>query len=129
MTSEKHWLETDKTAQQRVDQARSLKEQAKTGGLKFEAYLPSSLAEWVLDMVEDGVFLDPSEAIFVYMGQAKDIEPHDDLKEEILRRRIQQGIDSAKSGKTYTIDEVRQHLEETAERRTEPAVWKKIAQN
>lgn len=73
MASEKHWLETDKTAQQRVDQARSLKEQAKTGGLKFEAYLPSSLAEWVLDMVEDGVFLDPCEAIFVYMGQAKDI--------------------------------------------------------
>lgn len=129
MTSEKHWLETDETTQQRVDQARSLKEQAKTGGLKFETYLTPDLAEWVLDMVEDGVFIDPCEAIFVYMGQAKDIEPHDDLKEEIIRRRIQQGIDSAKSGKTYTIDEVEQHLQVATERMTEPAVWKKITQN
>lgn len=127
MTSNKHWLETDETAQQRIDQARSLKDQAKTGGLKFEAYLTPDLAEWVLDMVEDGVFIDPCEAIFVYMGQAKDIEPHDDLKEEIIRRRIQQGIDSAESGKTYTTDEVRQHLQERADRMTEPALWKKIS--
>lgn len=127
MTSNKHWLETDETAQQRIHQARDLKEQAKTGGLKFEAYLPPNLAEWVLDMVEEGIFIDPCEAIFVYMGQAKDIEPHDDLKEEILRRRIQQGIDDAEAGRTYTADEVKQHLEEARRRRTAPAIWKKIS--
>ena len=62
------------------------------------------------------------------MGQAQDIEPHDDLKEEILKRRIQQGIDSAEAGKTYTMDEVKQHLKELEERRTAPAVWQKIRQ-
>jgi hypothetical protein len=127
MTSNKHWIETDETAQQRIDQARRLKDQAKTGGLKFEAYLTPDLAGWVLDMVEEGIFVDPCEAIFVYMGQAKDIEPHDDLKEEILRRRIQEGIDDAEGGRTYTADEVKQHLEEVRRRRAAPAVWKKIS--
>ncbi len=127
MTSNKHWIETDETAQQRIDQARSLRDQAKTGGLKFEAYLTPGLAEWVLDMVEDGIFLDPCEAVFVYMGQAKDIEPHDDLKEEILKRRIQQGVDDAEAGRTYTADEVKQHIEEVRRRRTDPAVWRKIS--
>lgn len=127
MASNKHWIETDETAQQRIDQARSLKDQAKTGGLKFEAYLTPDLAEWVLDMVEDGIFLDPCEAVFVYMDQAKDIEPHVDLKKEILRRRIQDGVDDAKAGRTYTADEVKQHLEEARRRRTAPAVWEKIS--
>lgn len=44
-----------------------LRQQASEGGLKFEAYLPSGLAEWVLDMVEKGIFRDPAEAVFVYM--------------------------------------------------------------
>ena len=127
MTSNKHWIETDDTAQQRIDQARSLKDQAKTGGLKFETYLTPDLAEWVLDMVEEGVFIDPCEAVFVYMGQAKDIEPHDDLKKELLRRRIQEGIDDAEDRRTYTADEVQQHLEEVRRRRTAPAIWKKIS--
>jgi hypothetical protein len=127
MTSNKHWIETDETAQQRIDQARSLKDQAKTGGLKFETYLTPDLAEWVLDMVEEGVFIDPCEAVFVYMGQAKDIEPHDDLKKELLRRRIQEGIDDAEDRRTYTADEVQQHLEEVRRRRTAPAIWKKIS--
>ena len=128
MASNKHWIETDETAQQRIDQARSLKDQAKTGGLKFEAYLTPDLAEWVLDMVEDGIFLDPCEAVFVYMDQAKDIEPHVDLKKEILRRRIQDGVDDAEAGQTYTADEVKQHFKEAMRRRTAPAVWEKISQ-
>ena len=127
MTSNKHWKKTDETAQQRIDQARSLKDQAKTGGLKFETYLTPDLAEWVLDMVEEGSFIDPCEAVFVYMGQAKNIEPHDDLKKELLRRRIQEGIDDAEDRRTYTADEVQQHLEEVRRRRTAPAIWKKIS--
>jgi len=56
-------------------QARTLREQARKGGLRFEAYLPSSLAEWVLDLVEKGVFTDPGEAVFVILGEHKDLEP------------------------------------------------------
>jgi antitoxin ParD1/3/4 len=97
-TINKHWMETEETAQQRITQARLLKEGARTGGLKFEAYLTPDIAEWVLDMVEQGDFIDPSEAVFVFMGQAKDIEPHQDLKEEIFRRRIAKGIEEAEQG-------------------------------
>jgi len=72
-SNKKLWMESDETARQRVEQAR-VKPQSSRGGLKFEAYLTPDLAVWVLDMVEQGIFLDPSEAVFVFMGQAKDME-------------------------------------------------------
>ena len=124
----KHWIESDDTAKQRIDQARTLRTPTQTGGLKFEAYLPPDLALWVLDMVERGIFIDPSEAVFVLLGEAKDIEPHDDLKREILKRRIKQGIESSEEGRTYTMAEVKAHLDELAKIRTMPAVWRKIEQ-
>ena len=46
----KHWLENEETAQQRIEQARTLKNHASKGGLKFEAYLTPDLAVWVLDI-------------------------------------------------------------------------------
>ncbi len=48
----RHWVESEETARQRVEQVKSLKEQACKGGLRFEAYLTADLAEWILDMVE-----------------------------------------------------------------------------
>lgn len=47
---------------QSVAQAKALRKQAKKGGLRFEAYLPSRLAVWLLGLVERGLFLDPDEA-------------------------------------------------------------------
>ena len=124
----KHWIENDETARQRIEQARSLKEIAQKGGLRFEVYLTPGLAEWILDMVEHGDFIDPSEAVFVFMEQAQEIEPHDDLKEEILRRRLQKGLDSIEQGRTYSADEVWEHINKIREEKAEPAVWKKIEQ-
>jgi antitoxin ParD1/3/4 len=68
-----------------IAQARALREQARKGGLRFEAYLPPRLAEWLLDLVEQGVFTDPDEAVFVIRGEHKDLEPHAGLREELLR--------------------------------------------
>ena len=124
----RHWAESEVTAQQRVEQVQSLREQVRTGGLKFETYLTPDLAEWILDMVENGVFIDPSEAVFTFIQQAHDLDPHDDLKEEIVRRRIEQGIQSADEGRTYTMEEVREHLDELDKKRTASAVWTKISQ-
>jgi antitoxin ParD1/3/4 len=76
-----------------IAQARSLREQASKGGLRFEVFLPSGLAEWVLDLVERGVFTDPSEAVFVMLGEHRDLEPHADLREELLRRTLQAAMD------------------------------------
>ena len=104
-------------------QARSLREQARKGGLRFEVFLPSSLAEWVLDLVEDGVFTDPGEAVFVILGEHRDLEPHADLREEILRRTLQAARDDPRPG--FTIDEVNERFDKLrSEQRAEPAVWR-----
>ncbi len=43
------------------------KKQAAESGLTVEAYLPPSLAQWVIGLVEQGDFTSPSEAVFVAM--------------------------------------------------------------
>ena len=106
-----------------IAQARSLREQARKGGLRFEVYLPSGLAEWVLDFVERGVFTDPGEAVFVILGEHKDLEPHADLREEILRRTLQARMNDPHPG--FTLDEVKEHFDKLrSEPRPEPAVWR-----
>ena len=40
-----------------VEQAKWLRNQVAEGGLRFEAYLPPSLALWLLDLVEQDRFL------------------------------------------------------------------------
>ncbi len=112
-------------AQRRSDiaQARTLREQACKGGLRFEVYLPSGLAEWVLDLVERGVFTDPGEAVFVILGEHKDLEPHADLRDELLRRTLQAAMDDPHPG--FTLDEVKEHFDKLkSEPRAEPAVWR-----
>ena len=42
------------------DHARALREQVRAGGLRFEAYLPPALADWLLDHIERGMFADGS---------------------------------------------------------------------
>jgi antitoxin ParD1/3/4 len=127
-TANKHWVETEETAQQRIAQARLLKEGARTGGLKFEVYLTPDLAEWVLDMVEQGDFIDPSEAVFVLMGQAKEIELHQDLKQEVFRRCIAQRIEEAEKGHFYSAEEVWERLDKMIKETTDPVIWQKIVQ-
>ena len=43
------------------DQARVLREQARAGGLRFEAYLPGDMADWLLAQIEQGHFGDRLE--------------------------------------------------------------------
>lgn len=76
-----------------IAQARALMSSARKGGLRFEAYLPSELAAWVLDFVERGVFVDPGEAVFVILDEHRDLEPHADLRQEALRRSLQAALD------------------------------------
>src|SRR3546814_8489822 len=45
------------------DQAKALREQARAGGLRFEAYLTGDQADWLLERIERGMFADPSEAV------------------------------------------------------------------
>lgn len=105
-----------------VAQAIALREQAKAGGLRFGVYLPPDLADWLLGLVEKGTFLDPSQAVFVMLQEQKELEPHHDLRRELLSRRLQAAEDDPRP--SIPAEEVSKKLKE---RRALPesAVWVK----
>jgi antitoxin ParD1/3/4 len=101
-------------------QAKVLKEKAQKSGLRFEAYLPPGLAEWLLGLIERGVFVDPSEAVFVILGEHKDLEPHTDLRRELLKRTLQASMDDPRPPIPH--EELWERLRKMAEApRPEPA--------
>jgi Arc/MetJ-type ribon-helix-helix transcriptional regulator len=105
-------------------QAHSLRDQARAGGLRFEAYLPGSLADWLLEHVEKGHFADPSEAVFVMVSLFRDLEPHQDLRDELLRQKLQAAMNDPRP--TKTAEEVFNALERRyAEQLPPPARWRK----
>ena len=107
-----------------IAQAKSLREQASHGGLRFDVFLPPGLAEWVLDFVERGVFVDPAEAVFVILGEHKDLEPHNDLRTEILKRSLEAAINDPRP--PMSSDEFKKKMaERIAEPLPEAAVWRR----
>ena len=107
-----------------IAQAKALREPACKGGLRFEVFLPPGLAQWVLDFVERGDFVDPSEAVFVILGEHRDLEPHDDLRAEILKRSLDASINDPRP--PIPLDEFKKKMaERRAEPRPEPALWRK----
>jgi antitoxin ParD1/3/4 len=107
-----------------IPHAGTLREQARKGGLRFEAYLPPDLAEWFLGLIERGVFADPSEAVFVILGEHRDLEPHADLRHELLRRSCQAAINDRQP--SLSGDELEKYLKELCDTPTSaPAVWRK----
>ncbi len=107
-----------------IAQAKALRQQACKGGLRFEVFLPPGLAEWVLDFVERGVFVDPSEVVFVILGEHRDLEPHGDLRTEILKRSLDASINDPRP--PIPLDEFKKKMaERMAELRPEPAAWRK----
>ena len=121
--AEEDW-DNPQAAARRIAQARALREQARAGGLHFEVYLPSGLADRLLGHIERGTFRDPGEAVFVMLGEQEELEAHPDLREELLRRGIQAAIDDPRPG--IPAEEVKAYFEKLMEeRRPEPAVWRK----
>ncbi|WP_166016385.1 hypothetical protein [Chelativorans multitrophicus] len=110
-----------------VEQAKQLRDQAGKGGkggLRFEAYLPPSLALWLLDRIERGKYLDPSDAVFVILGEHEELEPHADLRRELFKRRIQAAADDPRPGISGEELKARLH-DKFKEPLPEPARWKK----
>jgi len=109
------------------DQAKALREQARAGGLRFEAYLPGDMADWLLERVEQGHFVDPSEAVFAIVKNFIDMEPHHDLRDELLRRILERSLEDVKAGRVHDADEVFAELRrELAKPRPKAARWEKI---
>jgi len=107
-------------------QAAALRDQARAGGLRFEAYLPPALADWLLERIERGMFADPSEAVFAIVGNFRDLEPHRDLRDELLGRMLDASAAELESARAAdeVFDELRRKM---AEPRPEAARWEKIA--
>jgi len=93
--------------------------------IRFEAYLPPQLAEWLLERIEKGVFLDPREAVFVLLGEYEDLEPHTDLRQELLRRRLDAAINDPRPSipAEQVVIELREKM---AAPRPEAAVWTRV---
>ena len=104
----------------RIAQARALREKASKGGLRFDAYLPPDLAEWLLDLIERGVFLNPSEAVFEILGEHRELEPHADLRHELLSRSLKAAIDDPRP--SLSGDDVKKLFDRP---KAEAAVWRK----
>jgi len=103
-------------------QAQNVRHAATEGGLRFQAYLPPKLALWLLDRIEQGMFLDPSEAVFVLLDEAREQEPHLDLRQELLKRRILSAADDPRP--SIPADEFMAKFEAMRKKpRPEPAVW------
>jgi len=108
-------------------QAKRLRHQVANGGLKFEAYLPPRFALWLLDHIEEGRFLDPAEATFVLLGQARELEPHADLRDELLKRGLQAALDDPQPG--VSTQELEAKLrEELKKPLLEAPMWEKRRQ-
>ena len=101
-------------------QAKALREQARAGGLRFESYLPPDLADWLLDLIERGMFTDPGEAVFVMLGEQQEMEPH----EELLRRSCQAALDDPHPGIPHDQAMERMKRQSVAPR-PQPAVWRR----
>ena len=109
------------------EQAHRLREQAQKGGLYFEAYLPGDMAVWLLKLVENGDFVDPSHAVFEIVRTYMELEPHHDLRKKLLRRSIERAMEDVETGRVYSSEEVVERLERRmAEPLPEPARWAKI---
>ncbi|MFC0687561.1 CopG family transcriptional regulator [Novosphingobium clariflavum] len=108
------------------DQAKALREQARAGGLRFEAYLTGDQADWLLERVERGMFVDPLEAVFAIIQNFRELEPHRDLRDELLGRMLDASAADLESAlpADEVFDELRQRH---AQPRPEPARWEKIA--
>ena len=92
--------------------------------MRFEAYLPSGLALWLLDRIESGKYLDPSEAVFVILGEHEELEPHADLRQELLKRSLEAAIADPRPAISHkeAMAEMRERLKRP---RPEPAIWEK----
>jgi antitoxin ParD1/3/4 len=103
-------------------QAQSIRDAASDGGLRFHAYLPPALALWLLDRIEDGTFVDPSEAVFVLFKQARELEPHLDLQQDLLHRQILSAVNDPRP--SISADELQARVKAAREKLPpDPAVW------
>jgi antitoxin ParD1/3/4 len=105
-----------------IAQAKALHDLAKESGLRFEAYLPPSMADWLLSLVEEGTFLDPRHAVFVMLQDVRELRKHPDMRKELLRRTLLESMDDPRP--SVPLEEASERITAHLTRpRPEPAKW------
>ena len=107
-----------------ASQAREIRARAREDGLRFEAYLPGDLADWILGLIERQIFDGPDAAVFVFLQEQRELEPYGDLREELLRRRISAAMNDPRP--LHSAEEVFDRLLKRLDDWQGPATWQKI---
>ena len=108
-----------------VDQATALRDRAAKDGLRFEAYLPPTLAAWVLDEIIAGRLIDPSEAAFCAVKDRQALAQHPEARQALLKAVLDEALAHADAGSTVSGDEVWAKLAKRAAEGEEPPRWLK----
>ncbi|MGL3607643.1 hypothetical protein ACSV9I_14095 [Rhizobium sp. G187] len=107
-----------------MQQARQLLSSLGDRGLRFEAFLPSELANWFLTTISVGRFAHPNEMIVEMATVFRQLELHPDLMQELLARQINQ----VRAGKTQGVSNelLSKQMDELWTRQAPgPLEWKK----
>jgi hypothetical protein len=106
-----------------VEQAAALRERAAKDGMRFSAYLPPSLAAWVLDEIIAGRFSDPCEAAFCAMQDLQALSEHPPVREALLEKVLKAAVADVQRGDTVSADEMWAGLKKRAAEYEEPPHW------
>ncbi|WP_257538929.1 hypothetical protein [Sphingobium sp. CFD-1] len=80
----------------------------------------------MLERIARGIFVDPSEAVFAIVRTYSELEPHCDLRDELLCRMLDASADELEWARP--ADEVFAELRRgLAAPRPKPARWAKVA--
>lgn len=106
-----------------IEQAEALRDRAARDGLRFEAYLPPSIAEWVLDEIIAGHFVEPSELAFYAVKQSQELGRHPHVCDALLKAQLEGAIAQAEAGDVISGEEVFVRLREQVAEMEEPPRW------
>jgi hypothetical protein len=113
----------DETLNQRSKQAAALRRYAAHHGLRFECYLPSRLASWLLEKVEQKAYNDPEHAIYAIVNDHVQLERLSCVRDTLIQRSLERS--SGGYWPVQTLEEVGQYLAESDRYQTQgvPAYW------
>lgn len=106
-----------------IEQAEALRERAARDGLRFDAYLPPSIAEWVLDEIIAGDFVDPSEVAFYAVKEFQELSRHPQVREALLKAKLEMAMAQVEAGDVIPGEEVFARLREQVAEMEEPPCW------
>jgi Arc/MetJ-type ribon-helix-helix transcriptional regulator len=60
--------------------------------MRFQVFLPASIAGWLNEKIRTGTFQNPAEAAFVAIQDLVELYRHPEVRLQLLRAMVQDGI-------------------------------------